>query len=70
MEMIKAMRQCKPGGFISRRAYPSRKFFKNYDCIFPDALPPLINRIDFMASDWDPHDGANIDMRHNRGMQK
>ena len=50
MEMLEAMRACEPGGYVARKAYPNRKYYKNHDGIFLDAA--LVDFIDFIATDW------------------
>jgi hypothetical protein len=53
MELLKAMQACKPGGYVARKAYPNRKYFKNEDLVFLEAVG--IDHIDFIATDWEPH---------------
>ena len=54
MEMLQAMKQCRIGGHVARAAYPHRKFFKDAAGIFPEAV--RVDRIDFLSTDWEPHD--------------
>jgi hypothetical protein len=51
MEMLEAMRACIPGGYVARKAYPNRKYYKAHDGIFPKAAS--VDYIDFIASDWE-----------------
>ena len=53
MEMLEAMRACAPGGYISRQAYPNRKYYKTDMGIFPEA--PYVDYIDFISTDWVHH---------------
>ena len=51
MEMLKAMKECLPGGHVARRAYPNRKYHKNENGIFPDS--GNVDYIDFISTDWE-----------------
>ncbi|WP_319525664.1 hypothetical protein [uncultured Desulfosarcina sp.] len=53
MEMLKAMRKCELGGYVARKAYPNRKYYKGRDGIFMEAA--LVDHIDFIATDWENH---------------
>ena len=53
MEMLKAMRKCTPGGYVARKAYPDRKYYKGRDGIFMEAA--LVDHIDFVSTDWENH---------------
>lgn len=54
MDMLEAMRKCLPGGFVSRKAYPNRKYHKSFDGIFYEAAH--VDYIDFISSDWRHHE--------------
>jgi len=53
MEMMEAMRKCEPGGHVSRRAYPNRKYYKDRNGIFMEAA--RIDHIDRISTDWENH---------------
>ncbi|MCB2147588.1 MAG: hypothetical protein KQI81_14020 [Deltaproteobacteria bacterium] len=53
MEMLQAMRACAPGGYVARKAYPNRKYFKDDNGIFPEAA--RVDHIDFISTDWEPY---------------
>ena len=53
MEMLKAMRKCEPGGYVARKAYPDRKYYKSRDGIFMEAA--LVDHIDFISTDRENH---------------
>ncbi|WP_319408787.1 hypothetical protein [uncultured Desulfosarcina sp.] len=53
MEMLQAMRACSPGGYVARRAYPNRKYYKDRNGIFPEAA--RVDHIDFISTDWEHH---------------
>ena len=53
MEMLKAMRKCTPGGYVARKAYPNRKYYKEENGIFMDASK--VDYIDFVSTDWENH---------------
>ena len=60
MDMLTAMKKCKPGGAIARRGYPNRKYYKNTAGLFMEAW--RVDRIDFLATDWEvcaAGDGVN-----------
>lgn len=49
MEMIKAMKACTPGRYVARKAYLNRKYYKDENGIFPEAV--RVDHIDFIATD-------------------
>lgn len=51
MEMLEAMRKCVPGGYVARKAYPNRKFFKSCCGLFYDAAK--VDHIDYISKDWE-----------------
>ena len=51
MEMLEAMRACEPGGYVARKAYPNRKYYKDPSGVFPDAA--LVDYIDYISMDWE-----------------
>jgi hypothetical protein len=53
MEMLKAMRKCMPGGYVARKAYPNRKYYKGQDGTFMEAA--RVDHIDFISTDWENH---------------
>ena len=53
MEMMEAMRKCAPGGYVARKAYPNRKYYKSCSGLFYEAAG--VDRIDFIATDWECH---------------
>ena len=53
MEMLKAMRKCEPGGYVARKAYPDRKYYKGRDGIFMEAAG--VDHIDFISTDRENH---------------
>ena len=53
MEMLQAMRACAPGGYVARKAYPNRKYYKDGNGIFPEAA--RVDHIDFTSTDWECH---------------
>jgi len=61
MEMLKAMRKCMPGGYVARKAYPNRKYYKGPDGIFMEAA--RVDHIDFISTDWEnyPSDCCNAE---------
>jgi hypothetical protein len=59
MEMLEAMRACLPGGYVARKAYPNRKYYKDESGIFLDAAK--VDRIDYISGDWDHYPGKNGD---------
>ena len=44
MEMLKAMRKCEPGGYVARKAYPDRKYYKDQNGIFMEAAKVDLHR--------------------------
>ena len=53
MKMLEAMRACEPFGYVARKAYPNRKYYKNSNGIFMEAAK--VDHIDFIALDWKNH---------------
>ena len=53
MEMMEAMQKCAPGGYVARKAYPNRKYYKSCSGLFYEAAG--VDRIDFIATDWENH---------------
>ena len=51
MEMMEAMRKCELGGYVSRGAYPNRKYYKSCCGLFYEAVK--VDHIDFIATDWE-----------------
>ena len=57
MEMMEAMQKCAPGGYVARKAYPNRKYYKSCSGLFYKAAG--VDRIDFIATDWECHSGRS-----------
>jgi hypothetical protein len=60
MEIREAMRECEPGGYMARKAYPGRKYYKDESGLFENVQK--IDYIDFIAKDWEYFSGDNRDL--------
>ena len=64
MEMLEAMQKCALGGYVARKAYPNRKYYKDENGTFPEA--PNVDYIDFLVKDWEHYPADHQDLPYRR----